>query len=54
MLHPAGLAVYKNQLFVLGQIKQQLLAFDIPSSQYLGKIITGLPDAPEQILIVNC
>jgi len=54
LTHPAGLQVVGDELFVLGQEKQELFHFNVSTTLYLGKVITDLPDSPEELLILNC
>ncbi|KAK3236458.1 hypothetical protein CYMTET_53407 [Cymbomonas tetramitiformis] len=52
MDHPAGLLVYGDFLYALGQDNRQLLKFDFQSKEYKGKLIEDLPNDPEQILAI--
>ena len=53
LLHPAGLLVNAQKLYVLEQTRRALLAFHADSGEYDRTILTLLPDAPEKILLVN-
>jgi DNA-binding beta-propeller fold protein YncE len=54
LAHPAGMQQLGESLYVLGQDKQQILQFNTTDGTYMGKLLCDLPDAPEQMLFINC
>jgi len=54
MKHPCGLVVEKGVLYVLGQKQVDMLAFTVSDGSYLGTVVTGFPDAPEQLIVASC
>jgi len=50
--HPAGLVVDEEDLYALGQDKQELLHFKAFTGEYVGKLAENLPDLPEAIFVV--
>jgi len=54
MKHPCGLVVNRGVLYVLGQKQTDMVAFMVSDGSYLGKVIKGFPDAPEQLVVASC
>eukprot|EP01089_Gocevia_fonbrunei_P009915 TRINITY_DN2236_c0_g1_i1.p1 TRINITY_DN2236_c0_g1~~TRINITY_DN2236_c0_g1_i1.p1 ORF type:complete len:314 (+),score=54.59 TRINITY_DN2236_c0_g1_i1:3-944(+) len=52
--HPAGIAVINGVLYALDQKHLSLVAWNVASSAYLGTIVSGFGDAPEDLLAVSC
>jgi hypothetical protein len=51
LVHPAGLTVLHDVLYVLEQQHRALLTFQASSGAFKGKLIDDLADSPEDILI---
>eukprot|EP01137_Pigoraptor_chileana_P032166 Opistho-2@21121 len=54
LTHPAGITAYDGTLYVVGQDSLAIYSFDISTGKYLTKIVTDLPDSPEQITLSPC
>jgi DNA-binding beta-propeller fold protein YncE len=54
MEHPTGLFVHNKILYVAEQIESAILAFDIESTEFLGKIIKHIPGDVEHIVLSDC
>jgi DNA-binding beta-propeller fold protein YncE len=53
--HPAGIALYQDQLFVLGQKAGTLLVFNTTDqSTITNSLISNFPDTVEQIIVSYC
>jgi hypothetical protein len=53
LVHPAGMLVYEQQLYVLSQKPKALHRFDATTGEYLG-VLASFDDLPEQIALSPC
>jgi len=49
--HPTGIVVYGGSLYVLGQGNHRLYQYNQQSGKFIGTVISGFTDDPEQITI---
>eukprot|EP00697_Spironema_sp_BW2_P017555 gnl/Spiro4/9284_TR4893_c0_g1_i1.p1 gnl/Spiro4/9284_TR4893_c0_g1~~gnl/Spiro4/9284_TR4893_c0_g1_i1.p1 ORF type:complete len:303 (+),score=39.36 gnl/Spiro4/9284_TR4893_c0_g1_i1:132-911(+) len=54
LVHPAGIAVSGDRLFVVSQKLRTVVEFSITTGDFKGTVISGLTDDPEQIRISPC
>jgi len=54
MTHPTGVVVHEDTLYVAEQFLGHVFAFDIFSTENLGKVIEKLPGEIEQIVLSEC
>lgn len=54
MEHPTGVLVYGGILYVVEQVENAILTFDVESTKYLGKIVKHIPHDFEQITLSYC
>jgi len=53
LLHPAGMLVHRGMLYVLEQTSSGMLKFNANSTDFVGAVLSNLPDAPEGIMLVD-
>ena len=53
LVHPAGMLLHEGTLFVLEQTHRALFTFDAETGEFISKLIDGLPDRPEAVLLVK-
>lgn len=54
LVHPAGMTVYGDELFVCSQSKGAIIVFNFTTTEIVREILTEMPDSPEHLVLSKC
>jgi hypothetical protein len=54
LVHPAGMTVYGDELFVCSQSTGAIIVFNFTTTEVIRDILTEMPDSPEHLLLSDC
>jgi len=54
LVHPAGITVHGDELFVCSQSKGAIIVFNFTTTEVVREILTVMPDSPEHLVLSEC